>query len=89
MQTVRELSPQVVCERLLELDSNLLYSSYLDSEGRRVGEATKDVIKMYKVLTVLLLPLRHELGSLVLATPVGSDLTEIVTKAKKIFDSES
>ena len=89
MQTVTELSPQGICERLLELDSNLLYSSYLDSEGRRVGEATKDLIKMYEALTILLLPLRRELGSLVLATPIGSDLTEIVTKAKKIFDSES
>jgi hypothetical protein len=89
MQTVRELNPQQMCSRLLTVDSQILYSSYLDSEGKRLAEATNDMIELFAVLTVILLPLRGDRGSLVLAAPVGSDLREIVTKAKKILADET
>ena len=56
MQTVRELNPRLICEKLLSVDSKILYSSYLDSEGRRVGEATKNLIEIYEALTVMILP---------------------------------
>ena len=89
MEIARELNPQMICDRVLALDSRILYSSYLDSEGRRVGEATEELIEIYGALTVILLPLYRDKGSLVLAVPIGSDLTGIVRKAKQIFSCES
>jgi hypothetical protein len=84
MQLVRQLDPQSICEKLLTLDSKILYSSYLDSAGSIVGEATKSLIGFYDELTVMVLPLHPGKGALVLAAPIGSDLTEIVTKAKSL-----
>jgi hypothetical protein len=89
METVRELNPQLTCDRILTLDPRILYSSCLDLEGRRIGEAIEDAIDLYGELTVVLLPLDRNGGSLVLAVPIGSDLREIVTKAKKIFSDET
>jgi hypothetical protein len=85
MQIVSEVRPQSICERLLTLDSKILYSSYLDSHGRRVGEATKSCIGNYDKLTVMLLPLHPSKDALVLAAPIGLDLTDIVTKAKSLL----
>jgi hypothetical protein len=82
LQIVREFDPQSICEKLLTLDSKILYSSYLDEAGSVLGEATKNLIGFYDELTVMMLPLHLGKGALVLAAPLGSDLTEIVTKAK-------
>lgn len=82
LQIVREFDPQWICEKLLTLDSKILYSSYLDSAGSVLGEATKNLIGFYEELTVMVLPLHPGKGALVLAAPLGSDLTEIATKAK-------
>jgi len=82
MQIVREADPQSICDKLLTLDSEILYSSYLDSEGRRLGEAVKRLIGLYDELTVMVLPLHPGKDSLVLASPIGSDLTDITAKAK-------
>jgi hypothetical protein len=82
MQIVRELDPQAICEKLLTMDSRILYSSYLDSAGSRMGEATKNLIGLYDELTIMVLPLHPGKGSLVLAAPVWSDMAEIITKAK-------
>ena len=84
LQIVREFDPQWVCEKLLTLDSKILYSSYLDSTGTIAGEAINSLIGFYDELTVMVLPLHPDKGSLVLVTPIGSDLTEIVTKAKNL-----
>jgi len=85
VQIEREVAPQSICEKLLTLDSKILYSSYLDSAGSRVGEATKSLIGFYDQLTVMVLPLRPGKGALVLAAPIGSDMIEIVTKAKSLL----
>ncbi len=84
MQIVREVNPQSICEKLLTLDSKILYSSYLDSEGQRVGEATSRLIGLYDKLTIMTLAVSSGKGALVLAAPIGSNLTEIVTKAKSL-----
>jgi len=84
MQIVREVNPQSICEKLLTLDSKILYSSYLDSEGQRVGEATKSLIGLCDKLTIMVLPLHPGKRAFVLAAPIGSDLTDIVTKAKSL-----
>ena len=84
MQIVSEVNPQSICEKLLTLDSKILYSSYLNSAGRRVGEATKSLIGLYDELTVMVLPFHPGKDALVLAAPIGSDITEIVTKAKSL-----
>jgi len=83
MQIVREANPQSMCEKLLAMDSRILYSSYIDSDGQRVSEATKRLIGLYDELTIMVLPLPDK-GTLVLAAPVGSDLTDIVTNAKNL-----
>ena len=85
MQAVGEVNAQLICDRLLTLDSKILYSSYLDSEGRRIGEATKRAIGLYDELTVMVLPLHPSKDALVLAADTGSDWTEIVTKAKNLI----
>ena len=84
LQIVREFDPQSTCEKLLTLDSKVLYSSYLDSAGSVLGEATKNLIGFYDELTIMSLPVHPGRGALVLAVPIGSDLTEIVTKAKAL-----
>jgi hypothetical protein len=83
MQAAREANPQSICERLLNLDSRILYSSYLDYRGQRIGEAIKSLIGLYDELTVLVLPLHPSEDALVLAAPIDSNLSDIVTKAKK------
>ncbi len=89
MQIVREVNPQSICEDLLASDTGVIYSSYLDSEGRRTAEATKNVIGLYDELTVMVLPLHPDKGALVLAVPIGSDLPETITKVKKVFFAKS
>jgi hypothetical protein len=85
MQIVREVNPQSICEKLLALDSKILYSSYLDSEGHRLGEPTKNLIVLYDKLTITLLPIHSDKEAFVLAVPIGSDLTGIVRKAKSLL----
>ena len=87
LQIMREVSRQSMCEKLLTLDSKILYSSYLDSEGRRVGEASKRLIELYDELAVMVLPLHPLKDALVLAVPIGSDLIDIITKAKPFVES--
>ena len=87
-QVIREVDAQSMCEKLLARDSRILYSSYLDSDGQRVGEATRSLIGIYDELTIVMLPLLPGKGELVLAVPVESDLIEIVGKAKSLI-SES
>ena len=84
MQIVREGNPQSICEKLLTLDAKILYSSYLESEGQSVGEATNSLIGFYDELTIMSLPVNPGRGALVLAVPIGSDLAEIIMKAKNL-----
>jgi len=87
-QVVKEVDAQSICEKLLALDSKILYSSYLDYNGQSLGEATRRLIGIYDKLTIVILPLLSSKGELVLAVPVGSDLIEIVAKVKSL-NSES
>ena len=50
-----------------------------------MGEAKKSLIGSYQELTVMVLPLNPGKDALVLATPLESDLTEIVAKAKSLL----
>jgi hypothetical protein len=83
MQIEREVNHQELCEKLLTLDP-ILYSSYLDARGERLGEAIKSLIGFHNELTVMLVPLLPSKDSIVLAAPIGSDLKDIVTKAKAV-----
>jgi hypothetical protein len=85
MQALREIQHQEFCESLLSLDSKILYSSYLDSRGKRLAEATKRVIGLYDQLTVIVLPLHPGKDALVLAAAIDSDWAEIVPKAKNFL----
>ena len=82
---MRELDPQSVCEKLLDLEPEVLYSSYLNSTGSRIAEATRSSITNFERLTITVLPLHPGKESLVLATPTDSDLHEIVARAKMIL----
>jgi|SRR5579872_612731 len=77
----RAIDAQSLCEKLLRIDSRIVYSSCLATNGHRAGEAITDLIGEHDELTIIVLPLNHAGDSLVLAVPIGSDLTEIVTKA--------
>jgi hypothetical protein len=88
LRVITEVHPQSICDRLLTLDSKILYSSYLDSGGHRACEATKSLIENYDELTVMVLPVLPGKDALVLATPIGSDLADIVSKARKAFFAE-
>ncbi len=85
MQALKEVNAQLICDRLLTVDPKILYSSYLDARGRRKAEATKSLIVLYDELTVMVLPLHPGKDSLVLAAPIESDWTDIVTKAKNLI----
>ena len=89
MQIVREVDPQSICEMLLALDQKILYSSYLDAAGIIAGEATNSLIGFHDELTVMVVPLHPGKGALVLAAPIGSDLTEIVAEAKSLHLNHS
>jgi hypothetical protein len=60
----------------------------LDSEGRKVGEAAKRLIELYDDLNLIVLPLHPGKEVLVLAAPIGSDLTDIVTKANSLLNHD-
>jgi len=74
-----------MCERILALEPEVLYSSYLSASGSRVAEATRNSITNFEKLTVMVLPLHPNKESLVLATPTRSDLNGIVARAKRIL----
>ncbi|MFI5422089.1 MAG: hypothetical protein ACHQ1H_14080 [Nitrososphaerales archaeon] len=78
-----KINPQLLCERLLALDSKILYSSYVNSSDSRVGEAIRSQIGLQVKLTIMVLPVNRGKDSLILAAPIRSDLTEIVAKAKR------
>jgi hypothetical protein len=85
LQVMRDLGAQSICEKLLDLEPEVLYSSYLSASGFRVAEAIKSSIANFEKLTVLVLPLHLGKESLVLATPIDSDLKGIVARAKLIL----
>jgi hypothetical protein len=78
-----KINPQLLCERLLTLDSKILYSSYVNSSDSRVGEAIRSQIGLQEKLTIMVLPVNKGKDSLILAAPIRSNLTEIVAKAKR------
>jgi hypothetical protein len=86
MQTLVAPDAQTTCDELLNLDGKIMYSGFLDESGSMVGEATKDSISSYDRLTVMVLPINSSKSSLVLAAVSGSDLTNIVERAKKLLD---
>ena len=87
MQLLTEVDIQLACDRLLETDERIMYSSYLNGSGSIVGEAMKESITSYDELTIIVLPISPRKDSLVLAIMIGSDLAEIVTKTKTILAS--
>ena len=54
MEISSEVSLQSICKEIIALDSKVLYSSYLDSEGRKVAEATKTLIELYDDLMIMM-----------------------------------
>jgi len=89
MQLLTEVDVQLACDRLLEIDECVMYSGYLNSTGCLVAEATKLSISNHDKLTIMVLPISTRNDSLVLATLIGSNITEIVGKAKKLLASRA
>ncbi len=85
LQVMRELDVQSICETLLDLEPEVLYSSYLNASGSRVGEATKSSITNFERLTVMVLPINPSKESLVLAIPINSDLNGILARVKQVL----
>ncbi len=83
------MNAQLLCDGLLTLDSDILYSSYVDSSDCRIGEAMRRQIGLEEKLTILVLPVNRGKDSLILAAPIRSDLTEVVAKAKNAFSFDS
>lgn len=82
MQVIAEVNGQAVCERVLAADSRIKYSSYISSDGSRSGEALDKTIGRHDKLTVMILPLHPSCDVMVLATPRGSDIADVLRKAK-------
>jgi hypothetical protein len=87
MQVMMKTDPQTVCERLLNVDDDIIYSSVLNASGSIVGEAIKESISSHSRLTIMLLPVPFSNKSVVLATAIGSDIIAIVEKTKVLCDS--
>jgi len=87
MQVMNETDPQNVCEKLLNLDDHIMYSSLLNTSGSIVGEAMKQSISNYDRLTIMVLPISFSKNSVVLAAVVGSDVKAIVEKTKGVLTS--
>ncbi len=87
MQVMMITDPQTVCEKLLDLDDCIMYSSVLNASGSIVGEAMKESISNHSRLTIMLLPVPFSNKSVVLATAIGSDMVAIVEKTKVLCTS--
>lgn len=85
MQVMTEVNGQAICERALAADSRIKYSSYISSDGSRLGEAMNGSIIDHDNLTVMVLPLRPSSDVLVLAASSGSNLTELITRVKLVI----
>jgi hypothetical protein len=86
MQVLRKVNPQSTCESILDLDHEIVYSSYVDVSGSIVGEATKVSIASYNRLAIMVIPIPSG-DSLILATVVGSNIAKIVEKARRLLIS--
>ena len=84
MQVLRKIDAQSICERLLNLEPEILYASYLNATGSREAEAIKNSIVDFERLTIIVLPLHPGKETLVLAARTGCDLNEIVATAKRL-----
>jgi hypothetical protein len=82
MTEMTEINGQAICERALASDSRIKYSSYISSDGSRVGESMNESIVDHDKLTVMVLPLRPSSDVLVLAASPGSNLSELITIVK-------
>jgi hypothetical protein len=85
MQVLKKVDPQSICESLLNLDSKIMYSSYLDTSGSIAGEAIKASIVNYDKLTITYLPMFSGGESIVLATETNSDLATIMGRTKDLL----
>jgi hypothetical protein len=85
MSMEKEVDAQSMCERLLEMDHRVMYSSFLDARGSIIGEATRNTISNCNFLTIMYVPIGPGKDSLVLATLVGSELSPILQKARRIL----
>ncbi len=86
VQILRKIDDrQYECDRLLEMEPKIFYSSYLDESGSRLGEAIRNSISRCERLTMIVLPLHLSKESLVLVVSTDCDLTKIVEKTKKLF----
>ena len=82
MQVIAEVNGQAICERILAADARIKYSSYVSADGTRLGEAMKRTIGRHDKLTIMVLPLHPSCDVMVLATPRGCDVAEVVRNAK-------
>jgi len=87
MQLTMKTDPQTVCEKLLDVDESIMYSSVLNASGSIAGEAMKQSICNHSNLTIMLLPLPFSNKSVVLATVIGSDIAAIVEKTNGLCAS--
>jgi hypothetical protein len=73
-----------MCQKILACDRRVMYAGYMERDGKISGEATKSSIAVFDKLSIMRLPINSPGGAaLVLAVPTGSDLAEIVAKAKQ------
>ncbi|MFI5421986.1 MAG: hypothetical protein ACHQ1H_13560 [Nitrososphaerales archaeon] len=82
MQVIAEINGQAVCERVLAADTRIKYSSYISADGTRLGEALNKKLGRQDRLTIMVLPLHASCDVMVLAAPSGSDIEDIIKKAK-------
>jgi hypothetical protein len=87
LQVLKQIDAKTVCDKLLLFIPEALYCSYLNSDGLRIGEATRVSIASHEKLTIMVLPFEIEDESLVLAIKNNCNLKEIVTTVKHCFSS--
>jgi hypothetical protein len=74
-----------VCEKMLEIDSRIMYAGYLKSDGCLESETMRKAIAYYNELTIMSLPIQTHGDSIVLAVRVDSDISEVVSRAKELI----
>jgi hypothetical protein len=82
MQVVAEINGQEVCELVLAADTRIKYSSYISADGTRLGESLNKTLGQNERLTIMVLPLHASCDVMILAAPPGSDIEDIIQKAK-------
>ena len=74
---------QIGCDRLVGMNREIVYCSYLDASGARLAETTDDIISSLDRVIVSVLPLQSREEMLVLGISTNCELARVLEKVRR------